>query len=353
MKSPLILIIEDNEDVRQNTAELLEVANYRVIVASNGREGVRLSISEKPDLILCDIIMPELDGYAVLHILSKKVETAHLPFIFLTAKAEKPDVRKGMSLGADDYLVKPCDETVLLEAIEARLKKNALLRSYDVSPLGIANFLDGARKTLLQNGLGKDNEPRTLKKKTIIFAEGDAPQHLYFVKSGSIKTIRTHPDGKELIMNIYKANDFFGFEPLLEGGLHSDTAIVMKDCEVIPIASHDFLTLIQSNPAAAFSFISLLCKKLEEKELRLLNLAYNSVRQRTAEALLKLWEENEKTMSISRDDLAKVAGTVSESVIRVLSDFCNEKLIAIDNAKITILKPDGIKKIVRRHTAHD
>ncbi|PGH38911.1 MAG: hypothetical protein CRN43_12280 [Candidatus Nephrothrix sp. EaCA] len=123
MKPPLILIIEDNEDARQNTAELLETAGYRAIVASNGKEGVRLSVSAQPDLILCDIVMPELDGYAVLHILSKKPETAHLPFIFLTVKEAMSDVRKGMSMGADDYLTKPCDETVLLEAIEARLKK--------------------------------------------------------------------------------------------------------------------------------------------------------------------------------------------------------------------------------------
>src|SRR6218665_1541456 len=123
MKPPLILVIEDNEDARQKRGGLLETAGYRAIVASNGKEGVRLSVSAQPDLILCDIVMPELDGYAVLHILSKKHQTAHLPFFFLTVREEMSDVRKGMSMGADDYLTKPCDETVLLEAIEARLKK--------------------------------------------------------------------------------------------------------------------------------------------------------------------------------------------------------------------------------------
>lgn len=351
MKPTVILVIEDHDDVRENMVELLEIANYRVITASGGKEGVRLATHEKPDLILCDIMMPELDGYGVLHILSKKFETAHIPFIFLTAKAEKSDVRKGMTLGADDYLVKPFDETDLLNAIEVRLKKKVMLHTYEASPMGLTNFLEDARQLLFQNDLGKDCEHRVLKKKSLIFTEGENPNHVYFIKTGSVKTIRAHPDGKELISNLYKANDFFGFEPLLENRTHPDTAIAMKDSELITINSHDFLTLIQANPAISLAFISLLCKKVEEKEIRLLHLAYNSVRQRTAEALLKLWEESEKTMSISREDLAKLVGTASESVIRILSDFRDEKLLTIDSAKIIILKPDGLRQVVRWNVA--
>ena len=84
-----ILLIEDNIDVRENTAEILILANYEVITAKNGKEGVELALSAKPDLIICDIKMPTLDGYGVLHMLSKNSETATIPFIFLTAKAEK------------------------------------------------------------------------------------------------------------------------------------------------------------------------------------------------------------------------------------------------------------------------
>ena len=99
-----ILLIEDNPEVSENTREIMELAGYEVVSAPNGKIGVELAQHENPDLIICDIMMPELDGYGVLHILSKKPETSTIPFIFLTAKTEKTDIRKGMNLGADDYL---------------------------------------------------------------------------------------------------------------------------------------------------------------------------------------------------------------------------------------------------------
>ncbi|HMV89994.1 MAG TPA: response regulator, partial [Cyclobacteriaceae bacterium] len=109
-----ILLIEDNPEIRENTGEILSLAGYEVSTAENGKTGVDLAQKIKPDLIICDIMMPELDGYGVLHILSKNDETSAIPFIFLTAKTEKTDVRKGMTLGADDYLTKPFDDTDLL-----------------------------------------------------------------------------------------------------------------------------------------------------------------------------------------------------------------------------------------------
>lgn len=124
-----ILLIEDNADVRENTQEILELSGYKVISAENGRVGAALAQTELPDLIICDIMMPELDGYGVLHLLGHSPETATIPFIFLTAKAEKSDMRKGMLLGADDYLTKPFDDVELLQAVEVRLHKNDLLKS--------------------------------------------------------------------------------------------------------------------------------------------------------------------------------------------------------------------------------
>lgn len=124
MEKKTILIIEDNTDIREGTTEILELTGrYHVLSAENGRTGVDLAIAHLPDLILCDIMMPELDGYGVLYILSKHEETAHIPFIFLTAKAERSDMRKAMELGADDYLTKPFDDVELLNAIDVRFKK--------------------------------------------------------------------------------------------------------------------------------------------------------------------------------------------------------------------------------------
>src|SRR5687767_11630765 len=125
-----VLIIDDNQDIRENTSEILELAGYKTITAENGKKGVELAIKEKPDLVVCDIMMPELDGYCVLHLLRKNPETQYLPLIFLTAKTERSDFRKGMEMGADDYITKPFDDIELLNAIEARIKKAELFSNF-------------------------------------------------------------------------------------------------------------------------------------------------------------------------------------------------------------------------------
>lgn len=349
-----ILLIEDNHDVRENTSEILSLANYNVVTAENGKIGVELAQKEKPDLIICDIMMPELDGYGVLHILSKNEHTANIPFIFLTAKTEKTDIRKGMNLGADDYLTKPFDDTDLLNAIEARLRKNAMLqKQYEVSAEGLDNFIRDAKQVLNLKDLGKDKKVKSYKKKTEIYSEGDMPLSVYFVKSGNVKTFKSHPDGKELIIKLYAANDFFGFEPVLENENYRESAVAMQDTELVVIARHDFMLMIQSHPDVSKSFINLLCKKVAEREEQLLNLAYNSVRQRTAEALLKseTLKDAKSAITISREDLAKMVGTASESVIRVLADFKDEGLIEVETGKIKIVQRGKLEKVVRWNVA--
>src|SRR6187431_1732578 len=141
-----ILLIEDNHKVRENIGEILELAGYTVLSAENGKVGVGITKQTIPDLIICDVMMPELDGYGVLHVLSKNPATAGIPFVFLTAKAEKDDVRKGMNLGADDYLTKPFDDIELLNAIEIRLKKHdALKNEFNKSSEGLDDFLNQAK----------------------------------------------------------------------------------------------------------------------------------------------------------------------------------------------------------------
>ena len=116
-----ILLIEDNLEIRENTAEILELANYKVVTAENGKDGIEKASTTKPDVIICDIMMPVLDGYGVLHMLNKNEELRNIPFIFLTAKTERLDFRKGMEMGADDYITKPILNQ--LEFVE-RVKKN-------------------------------------------------------------------------------------------------------------------------------------------------------------------------------------------------------------------------------------
>lgn len=348
-----ILLIEDNQEVRENTAEILELANYTVRTAENGKIGVELAVKEKPDLIICDIMMPELDGYGVLHILSKNMETAGIPFIFLTAKTEKSDIRKGMTLGADDYLTKPFDDTDLLNAVETRLNKLGILKKqYALNASGFDSFIADAQKVLNLKDLCKDRKVKSYKKKATIYMEGELPNSLYFVQSGNIKSFRTNADGKELIISLYKEGDFFGYEPILENEHHSESAVALEETELTIIPRHDFLTLLHSNPEISRTFVTLLCKKVAEKEAQLLNLAYNSVRQRTAEALLKIQTIKEKDLvSVSRDDLAKMVGTASESVIRVLSDFREEGIISIESGKINVLHSNKLEQVVKWNVA--
>lgn len=121
-----ILVIEDTDDIREGIVELLEAEEFKVMGAANGKEGIKLAQVQKFDLIICDVMMPEIDGYGVITALRQNPETAAIPFIFLTAKGTRSDLRQGMNLGADDYLTKPCTNEELLEAISARLQKAAL-----------------------------------------------------------------------------------------------------------------------------------------------------------------------------------------------------------------------------------
>jgi DNA-binding NarL/FixJ family response regulator len=124
-----ILVIEDQPQMRQNVCTILEMEGYTALAAPDGEAGLALAQAELPDLILCDIMMPKLDGHGVLLALRSERATSSIPFIFLTAKGEKPDVRTGMNLGADDYLPKPVSRADLLAAIEARAERRQQQRA--------------------------------------------------------------------------------------------------------------------------------------------------------------------------------------------------------------------------------
>ena len=129
-----ILVIEDEPEMRRNIAALLRFYDYEPIVAENGRAGVGAARRESPDLILCDVMMPELDGYGVLQALQTDVLLSRIPFVFLTAKGEKDDLRSGMNLGADDYLTKPVANADLVRAIETRLRRSEQQANREFKP---------------------------------------------------------------------------------------------------------------------------------------------------------------------------------------------------------------------------
>jgi CRP-like cAMP-binding protein/ActR/RegA family two-component response regulator len=344
-----ILLIEDNKDVRENTSEILGLANYNVVTAANGKIGVDLAGKEMPDLIICDIMMPELDGYGVLYLLSKNAVTAGIPFIFLTAKAEKSDMRKGMSMGADDYLTKPFEEMELLNAVEARLKKNEVFKKeFSRNVEGLNDFLAHAKGLEELSKLSFDRKVHHFKKKEMVYMEGDEPSGIVFINKGKVKTFKTNNDGKDFITGMYTDGDFIGYNDLIEGKDYRESAEALDDVDVCIIPKQDFFSLLYSNRDVAAKFIKMLSNNLQETEERLMNLAYNSVRKRVADTLLTLHlryqkkGEKNSSFSVSREDLASMVGTATESVIRTLSDFRDERLIEIRDKQIVILS--GKKK---------
>lgn len=157
-----VLVIEDEPAMRNNLREILELENFAPVVVVNGREGIAAAKRELPDLILCDVLMPELDGYELLAVLRADLRTAKIPFIFLTAKGEHADVRAGMNLGADDYLVKPVRVNDLLEAIAARLERAQQHGSFKADftsavPLELLGLTAREAEILLWVAQGKSN----------------------------------------------------------------------------------------------------------------------------------------------------------------------------------------------------
>jgi DNA-binding response OmpR family regulator len=342
-----ILVIEDHTDVRENIAEILDLAGYETFQAPHGKEGVRIAVQEQPDLIICDIMMPELDGYGVLHILNKRADTSHIPFIFLSAKAEKDDFRKGMNMGADDYLTKPFDDKELLQAIELRLSKRITPNASSENDLESQLSSDSLLKMDLQQ-LFDSADRRNYEKKDILFNEKDRPRYLYQLKSGSVKLYRTNEEGKEVILKLVKPGEFFGYLSLFYEDEMTESAATMERSEVLLIPKETFFKVMHSSRQVTSHMIHLLAQNAAEMEERLLKMAYNSVRKKVAEALLFVYrqksnnEHPEPLLHIQRDDLAGIAGTAKETAIRTLADFKEEKLIAIEDRSIRLL---NVKKL--------
>lgn len=344
-----ILVIEDMADVRENIAELLEISGYATITAEDGAVGVDKALEEKPDLILCDVMMPRLDGFTVLNILSKRPETSDVPFIFLTAKAEIDDFRKGMNLGADDYITKPFSKEELLQVIATRLQKVERLRSFNKTEEGLSAFINEAKGYEELKKLSTDRRQKTYKKRDLIFEEGDVPRYLYFIKKGQIKIFKTNDIGKEFIINIRTEGDFVGYTALIKDKAYHFSAAALEPVELSLVPKEDFLALLHANRDVSSRLIKMLADNVSEKEVQLLSLAYNSVRKRVGEAILLLHDryvkEGKNDIQILREDLAHIVGTAKESVIRMLTEFKEDGYIEITDGVIRIIDRQKLENL--------
>lgn len=336
-----VLLIDDNDDIRDSTAEILELANYTVETAANGKEGIQKAMDCSPDIILCDIMMPVMDGYGVFHAASRHEKLQHVPFIFLSARAERSDLRKGMELGADDYITKPFNPTELLNAIASRLKRSDRIYHDQPEPVTIRS---GGIQALVEG-----RHENHYRRKQIVYSEGNHPNRLFYVLSGKLKVFRSNEEGKELVTDIVGPGEFLGYTALLQGSVYSDTATAIVDAELAIIPCEDFRELLERDNAAARQFLQWMAEGITRKQDQMLRLAYCSLRRKVADALLYLLsreKKNEKDsqwIEIGRECLASIAGTATESLIRTLSDFRNEGIIEICEGIIRIRDLERLK----------
>lgn len=347
-----ILLIEDNEALRENTAEILSLASFHVETAENGKIGIEMALKNPPDLIVCDIMMPVLDGYGVYQIINKNEALQNIPFIFLSAKSERSDLRKGMEMGADDYITKPFTDAELINAIKTRLEKVKNQQNRAVSNMETWTQIvsELGHKDEMHERL-ENHDVIEYKKKQIIYSEGQHPNKLFYIESGKIKIYKSSESGKELITNLLSPGEFFGYASLIENKVYEEFAETLEESSIRIIPRKEFEELISNNHEIALKVIKLLANNINEKEQQLVALAYHSLRKRVADALLTLKKKYDQengehfSMAISREDLANIAGTATESLIRTLSDFKSEKLIEIKEGKITILEEKKLAQL--------
>ncbi|MGJ5641275.1 response regulator [Formosa sp. S-31] len=347
-----VLLIEDDAVLRANTAELLELSDYKVITAANGKTGVPLARTELPDIIICDIMMPEMDGYETLQILSQDPSTRHIPFIFLSAKTEHSDIRKGMNLGADDYITKPFTEDELISAIESRLAKMSILED-------LQNNQYNAQLAVSQSKLQSMDDLKAYFKDSgklfsyqedeIIYREGDHSNYIYLITEGTVKCFRIDNHGKELITGVYKTNSLFGYTSFTHNIPHKETATAISYTKILAVSIQEFGTLLNNNPKLSLDLIELLTDDLSLIKDQLLQMAYGSVYKKTASTIVKFAEKINKKpddlIKISRNDLASVAGIATETFIRALTEFKKQGLIKAEGRNIQVLNLEGLKAI--------
>jgi len=344
-----ILVIEDEKDVLDNIAEILQLSDYQVLKAGDGRTGVQLALEERPDVIVCDIAMPGLDGYAVLHALQQHAGMEHVPFIFLTASPEKEQLRRAMTASADDYLTKPFEGIELLKSVESCMKKQQLRQAVHAQKNNHGGTVDIKQLFRLDPD---QRDIQTFRKKQLVYMEGQRPAFVYYLVSGKIKIYRIHPDGKEFITLVAGPGDLIGHGALLRDGNYQDNAQALEDSTLMLISRQEFFHSMTGDSRMAQYFIDLLARDVKAKESNLINLAYNSLRKRVANGLLQLTdkfpegEDGDIAIGISRDNLSHIIGSATESLTRTLSDFRNEKLIDVREGKIYILNKDKLKRLV-------
>ena len=341
-----ILIVEDNADVRDNMCDILALAGYDPLSAADGREGIRKVREERPDLILCDVMMPELDGYGVLKVLSEDEATATVPFVFVTAKSEQEDLRRGMNLGADDYVTKPFYKDELLRIVEVRLRKADMRHRRARLPEQWTGFLSRGALDQALESLTATGTVKTFQRGEALFRAGEQVRDMFLLIEGNVKVQMTTEFDKTLITYVFADGDFFGYPELIANRTYAHEAIALATCTVRLIPGEEVRKCIRTDPNVADLMQSLLASMLLHADTRMLEQAYMSVRKRCAITLLNAYRAFDgRPWPMSREELAQWAGTAKETFIRNLTDFRDSGYVEVDGSSITLTNVKALREL--------
>jgi CRP/FNR family cyclic AMP-dependent transcriptional regulator len=321
-----ILLIEDHQEIRENTSEILQLAGYDVLAAENGKVGIELARETAPDIVVCDIMMPVLDGYGVLHLFRRDDVLQQIPFIFLTAKSERSDQRKAMELGADDYLTKPFTEVELLAAIEARLQKASQGPQRSASPRKLQDAYNQLHSFI--KGIIKEEGSELIKypRRHLLFSEGQYPQYIFWLEKGIIKHYRTTSFGKSLIFKVDFGPEIIGLAEALLPNPYRSFCEAATPLELRAIPREKVIKAISESGAMLMNALQLQADESNRLAEKMLHLAYTPMRERVileTDSIYQRLSENgyaDSDKVFSREELAQIAGTATESLIRVLHE---------------------------------
>ncbi|MEL7532552.1 MAG: response regulator [Bacteroidota bacterium] len=340
---PSILLIEDNLSIRDSMAEILELSGYKIFKASNGKAGLTMAREKMPDLIICDVMMPELDGFGVLSLLAKDPNTQNIPFIFLTSKMEGHDLRKGMNLGADDYLTKPFELSELLQTIELRLQK-ANARQVPLQKQTVSSPNNSVEKYQKQfEAWTQQFEERIFSPNQILFDAGRHPIFLYYLTSGIAILQQEASLDRAFIRQLQCPPSLLGFEAFCSQQAHSEQAIALNQVRARPIAVKDFNQYLQNEPQLMRYFLQLLAANSLAQQKLQAAYAFASVRKKVALSLLRIHKLiGDQEIDLSRERLASFACVSRGALMRVLAEFREDALISTENTKLSILDVDSL-----------
>ena len=334
---PKIVVIEDQEEVRENLMETLELADYEVFGACDGHEGVRAVKEHLPQLVLCDVMMPRLDGFGVLELLRKDATTAAIPLVFLTARAERDDLRRGMNLGAADYVTKPFFQDELLRVVELRLADAAASSPRQQAARNGGGLVDESAATAALLALRERGRRRGYHERAPICFAGDTAHSAFYVERGRVRLFRDTDFGKGITVDAVGPGGWVGVGDVIAEAAMSASASAYPEAEVVIVDRAEVVDAFRHEPALGMWLARQLAQDIALRNESLLQVAYFSVRKRVAEFLLRADERlgdgaAERVLDFRREDIAETIGTTPESVTRVLTEFRREGAVELPGA---------------------